>query len=169
MHKRYGMKIMYMVFCIAVVNIIIGSLVGRLKLLRTMRARMVKAPDNSSISTNTQIMYLSMVMLWLGRRENLYIIIRLTAITIIPMSTSSVDHRKYLVALMLVPFIHALESNGLNMLMKAIANIDTNRTIIIWFLFSSIYLGTFLNSDEVYSFIIPGNATRCSVACSFSL
>ena len=110
-----------------------------------------------------------MVMLWLGRRENLYIIIRLTAITIIPMSTSSVDHRKYLVALMLVPFIHALESNGLNMLMKAIANIDTNRTIIIWFLFSSIYLGTFLNSDEVYSFIIPGNATRCSVACSFSL
>lgn len=94
-----------------------------------------------------------MVMLWSGRREKRYIIMRLTATTIIPMSTSRVDQIKYLVLLMLVPFIHASEPNGLNMLMKAMANMETKRTIINWFLFSSINLGTFLNSGDVYSII----------------
>ena len=54
---------------------------------------------------------------------------------------------------MVVPFIQPFESKGLNMLMKAMAKIDTKRTMIIWFLFSSMNFGTFLNSDERYSFI----------------
>ena len=144
---------MYMVFCIAVVNISIGSLAVRFRLLCTMSASIVNAPDSRSTSTNTQPIYLSMVMLCVGFWENRYIIILLTATTIMPMSTSSVDQRKYFVSVMVVPFIQSFEAKGLNMLMKAMAKIDTKRTIIIWFLFSSMNFGTFLNSDERYSFI----------------
>ena len=46
--------------------------------------------------------------------------------------------------------------------MKIIANTDTKRTIIVWFLFSSRYFGTFLKSDDVYSTIMLAIAYACA-------
>lgn len=40
------------------------------------------------------------------------------------------------------------------MFMNIMANIDTKRTIIIWFLFSSRYLGAFENNSDVYVDVI---------------
>lgn len=141
------------VFFMAVVNISMGSFVVRLRLLRTTSARMVNAPESNSTSTKTQIIYRSIVMLWLGFWECTYIITLLRATTAIPMSTSSDDQAKYFVSEIDVPFIQSFDSKGLNMFMNAMANADTKSTMSIWCLFSSIYWGTFLKSVEEYSII----------------
>lgn len=74
------------------------------------------------------------------------------------MMTRVVDQMRYFVGVMFVSLIHAFESKGLNVFMKTIANSETKRTMIIWFLFSSRYLGTCLNSGDLYSVIFATDA-----------
>ena len=76
------------------------------------------------------------------------------ATMLIPIVTSIVDHKRYCVAVNLPFVIHSSEPKGLKMLMNMIANIDTKRTIAVWFCFVSRYLGNLRNRVDVYSAII---------------
>ena len=75
------------------------------------------------------------------------------ATMLMPIVTSIVDHNRYCVAVNLPFVIHSSEPKGLKMLMKMIANIDTNKTIVVWFCFVSKYFGNLRNSVDVYSAI----------------
>ena len=118
---------MYTVFCSACIYISSGSSELRLMFPRRLViiARIVNAPASKSSSMNTQTMYLRIVMLCVGLREYLYIIRRLMATTVIPISTSTDDQTKYIVLLNPFVVIHCIDSNGLYMFMNIIANIDT--------------------------------------------